>query len=75
MKGCLARYVPCDAHHGHGLKEEGSPHEQQQHVGALRLPRAHVHRQDVDGELAEAAEQGRAGEESLHARSIRSFST
>jgi len=59
MKGCLARHVPCDAYYGHGLKKEGSPHEQQQHVGALRLSRAHVHRQDADGELAEAAGQGR----------------
>ena len=59
MKGCLARHVLCDAHHGYGLKEEGSPHEQPQHAGAPRLPRAYVHRQDADGELAEAAGQGR----------------
>jgi len=75
MRGCPARQVPCGAHHGHGLREEGSLHEQQQHAGALHLSRAHVHRQDADGELAEAAGQGREGEESLHARSIQSFST
>jgi hypothetical protein len=61
MRGCPARHVPCGAHHGHGLRGEGSPHEPQRHAGALRLPRAHVRRWDADGELAEAAGQGREG--------------
>jgi hypothetical protein len=70
MRGYPARHVPGDAHHGRGLKEEGSPHEQPQRAGALRLLRAHVHRRDASGELTAVAEQGRAGNESLHARSI-----
>ena len=75
MRGCPARHVPCDAYYGHEPIEAGSLHEQPQHAGVLPLPHAHAHRRDASGELAAAAEQGRAGEESLHARSIHSFST
>lgn len=75
MRGCPARHVPCGAHHGHGLKEEGSPYEQQ--TCADVPPLSHVHEcvQGADGVLGEKGEQEGEGKASLRARAVYEFST
>ncbi|MBI3249297.1 MAG: hypothetical protein HYZ50_22580 [Deltaproteobacteria bacterium] len=70
MKGSSARHVLCDAQHGHGLKAEGSLHEQQAHAHALRLSHAYVRIQDADEVSAEEEELGGEGKTSLCARAI-----
>ena len=75
MRDHRVRHDPAGAQRGCELRQGRSRHEQEADAGVLPLPHAHVHKRDANAELAEAAEQGRAGEESLHARSIQSFST
>jgi hypothetical protein len=75
MRDCPARHVPCGAHHGHGLKEEGSPYEQQARADALHLSRAYVRIQDAYEGSAEEGEQEGEGKASLRARAVQKFST
>ncbi len=75
MKGCLARHVLCDAHHGYGLKEEGSPHEQQACADVPPLSHANEYIQGADGVSGEKGEQEGEGKASLRARAVYEFST
>ena len=70
MRGCPARYVPCGAHHGHGLKEEGSPYEQQACADVPLLSHAYECTQGADGVSGEKGEQGGEEKVSLRARAV-----
>jgi hypothetical protein len=75
MRDCPARHVPCGAHHGHGLKEEGSPYEQQACADVPPLSRVHEYIQGADGVSGEKGEQGGEEKASLRARAVYEFST
>ena len=75
MKCRPVRHGPCCAHHDRGLRQGGSRHERQADAYAFRLSHACVRMRDGDGEEAAEAEQGREGQEFLHAGLVKGSST